>query len=150
MRMNISVPDELAERVRKLGVPISAVCQKALRAAVEDAARRAAFSGDLGQVVARLRATVVAAEDAERRDGEIDGREWAELWATARELSTLPRDWRGGLDGTSDTLIAFMSEKYGDTSIDVDDSERQIYWQSFRYAALELWDTVREELWSTE
>lgn len=35
--MNISVPDELAEQVRTLKIPISTVCQKALRDAVETA-----------------------------------------------------------------------------------------------------------------
>lgn len=39
MRMNISVPDELAEQVRALDLPISAVCQKALRNAVDNASR---------------------------------------------------------------------------------------------------------------
>ena len=31
MRMNISVPDELAEEVREQNLPISAICQRALR-----------------------------------------------------------------------------------------------------------------------
>lgn len=31
MRMNISVPDELAEQVRERNLPISAICQRALR-----------------------------------------------------------------------------------------------------------------------
>jgi hypothetical protein len=36
-RMNISVPDALAEDARRLGVPVSAVCQRALR---EEVSRR--------------------------------------------------------------------------------------------------------------
>jgi Post-segregation antitoxin CcdA len=35
MRMNISVPDALAEEVRRRDVPISAVCQRALREEVD-------------------------------------------------------------------------------------------------------------------
>lgn len=35
MRMNISVPDELAEQVRHHDVPISAICQRALREEVD-------------------------------------------------------------------------------------------------------------------
>lgn len=35
-RLNISVPDDLAEEIRKYGVRTSEVCQKALRKAVED------------------------------------------------------------------------------------------------------------------
>jgi Post-segregation antitoxin CcdA len=36
MRMNISVPDDLAAAVRELDLPISAVCQAALRAEVDN------------------------------------------------------------------------------------------------------------------
>ena len=35
MRMNISVPDDLAEAVRGLQLPVSAICQNALREEVE-------------------------------------------------------------------------------------------------------------------
>lgn len=38
--MNISVPDELAEQVRTLKIPISETCQRALRNAVESATLR--------------------------------------------------------------------------------------------------------------
>jgi Post-segregation antitoxin CcdA len=37
--MNISVPDDLAERVRELDLPISRICQAALRSAADAAAR---------------------------------------------------------------------------------------------------------------
>ncbi len=37
MRMTISVPDELGEQIRELGLPISSICQKGLRTAVENA-----------------------------------------------------------------------------------------------------------------
>lgn len=40
VRMNISVPDELAEQVRTLKIPISETCQRALRDAVESALLR--------------------------------------------------------------------------------------------------------------
>src|ERR1700726_3007644 len=35
MRMNISVPDALAEEVRQRNIPISSVCQRALREEVD-------------------------------------------------------------------------------------------------------------------
>lgn len=38
--MNISVPDELAEQVRAMKIPISETCQRALREAVETARLR--------------------------------------------------------------------------------------------------------------
>jgi hypothetical protein len=39
MRMNISVPDDLAEQVRARDLPISSICQDALRQALETAER---------------------------------------------------------------------------------------------------------------
>jgi post-segregation antitoxin (ccd killing protein) len=48
VRLNISVPDTLAEEVRQYGVPVSAVCQRALRGEVarlrDPAARDVAVS----------------------------------------------------------------------------------------------------------
>lgn len=41
--MNVSLPDELAARVRKHGVAISAVCQAALRAELDRKAMPARF-----------------------------------------------------------------------------------------------------------
>lgn len=35
MRINISVPDVLADEVRRRGIPVSAVCQRALRDELE-------------------------------------------------------------------------------------------------------------------
>lgn len=40
MRLNISVPDDLAERVRALDLPVSRICQDALRYAADAAGRR--------------------------------------------------------------------------------------------------------------
>lgn len=40
-RLNISVPDELAERVRSLGLRVSEICQKALQEAAESAEEEA-------------------------------------------------------------------------------------------------------------
>lgn len=39
MRMNISVPDDLAEQTRAYALPVSKICQAALAAAVADAAK---------------------------------------------------------------------------------------------------------------
>jgi post-segregation antitoxin (ccd killing protein) len=49
MRMNISVPDDLAEAVRELHLPISAICQNALREAVEKFMADTAAGNDASQ-----------------------------------------------------------------------------------------------------
>jgi Post-segregation antitoxin CcdA len=51
MRMNISVPDTLAEEVRRREVPISAVCQRALR---DEVARLAARSREIARGMEKI------------------------------------------------------------------------------------------------
>ena len=54
MRMNISVPDTLAGDVRRLGLPVSAICQRALH---DEVCRRLRTEDSaLEQVIADLRA----------------------------------------------------------------------------------------------
>lgn len=43
MRMNISVPDDLAYKTRELGLPISKICQAALATAVAEASRNGVY-----------------------------------------------------------------------------------------------------------
>lgn len=50
MRMNISVPDELAEQVRTRDLPISAICQDALREAVEMHDKKERTMTDMQQI----------------------------------------------------------------------------------------------------
>ncbi|MFY1687480.1 Clp protease N-terminal domain-containing protein [Plantactinospora sp. WMMB782] len=78
-KINVYLPDELAEAVRVAGIPVSAVCQRALEQAVRrvTAIRQAAL-GDLddADLAARLphftpraRAAVLLAVDRSREDG---------------------------------------------------------------------------------
>jgi post-segregation antitoxin (ccd killing protein) len=54
MRLNISVPDTLADEVRRLRLPVSAICQRALN--VEVGRRLSTEDSALEQVIADLRA----------------------------------------------------------------------------------------------
>jgi ATP-dependent Clp protease ATP-binding subunit ClpC len=58
-KINVYLPDELAEAVREAGIPVSAVCQRSLEQAVRRVADlRAAVAGrqDLGEALAHLTA----------------------------------------------------------------------------------------------
>ncbi|GAA3446904.1 Clp protease N-terminal domain-containing protein [Planomonospora venezuelensis] len=77
-KINVYLPDDLAEAVRKLGVPVSAICQRALKQAVRriTAIRQTTLeeleSGDLSErlprFTARARTTVKLAIDQARAE----------------------------------------------------------------------------------
>jgi post-segregation antitoxin (ccd killing protein) len=140
MRMNISVPDALAEQVRTYDLPISAICQKALNTAVRNVERRAALGGDLDEVAERLRGTVDDATKAKRAHGRHDGIAYAKYYATADDLKQL----EGGIyDLTSPSLIDFMSATLGRLvpSVDIDNTDP--YWAGFLAGTTEVWEAVR-------
>ncbi|GAA2973675.1 Clp protease N-terminal domain-containing protein [Actinokineospora diospyrosa] len=77
-KVNVYLPDELADAVREAGVPLSAICQRALEQSVRRiAAIRATALGDLGtdptasltQFTDRARAVVTLAITRARADG---------------------------------------------------------------------------------
>lgn len=144
MRMNISVPDDLAEQVRALDLPISAVCQQALSTAV----REAKFTGALDKVADRLRSTIDAQDVRRRKEGLDDGIEWARMYATADELSQLANGDSDALHSTSETLVAFKSAQLGQDviSVDVRAEEDWPYWESFMLGAARVWDAVHDRI----
>ena len=56
MRFNLYVPDELGQRIKSLDLPIAAICQPALRAAVERRELGGPDALTLEERVARLEA----------------------------------------------------------------------------------------------
>jgi ATP-dependent Clp protease ATP-binding subunit ClpA len=78
-KINVYLPDELAEAVRESGVPVSAICQRALETSVKRVtAIRAATIGELGgddpttklpHFTERARVTVKIAIERAREDG---------------------------------------------------------------------------------
>ncbi len=61
MRMNISVPDDLAHKTRELGLPISKICQAALAEAVAEASRNGTYGeAPLRAALDRLEADLAA------------------------------------------------------------------------------------------
>lgn len=141
MRMNISVPDELAEQVRARDLPISAICQRALSAAVRDDEQRAMLGGDLDEVAERLRGTVDATFKAKFANGRDDGIAWAKHYATVDDLTRLASEGVAALGPASPSLVEFVSATRGQrvTSVDIVVSA---YWDGFAAGAVEVWKVV--------
>lgn len=91
MRMNISVPDELAEQVRARELPISGICQDALRKAVELDEKKEKILTDLDSVVERLRGTQDSARLDAVEHGRALGDRWAREWASFDELKDVAK-----------------------------------------------------------
>ncbi|WP_416978676.1 type II toxin-antitoxin system CcdA family antitoxin [Streptomyces sp. T028] len=146
--MNISVPDELAEQVRARDLPISAICQDALRKAVDRHHVKENVMSDIAAVVERLRGTIDDAAREKRQEGRADGIRWAKEYSTAAELEEMASYQGGGGDLTDHTLLAFQSDKtnspdsYFAVRVDVEDP----YWEAFIAGAAEVWDVVAERL----
>lgn len=145
MRMNISVPDELAEQVRAHDLPISAICQEALRKAVERARLQEKAMNDIEAVAARLRGTAVEANQDKHDEGYDDGVRWAKQYATRDDLSYMSSS---GYDADSEellqlpSLVDYIGAKHhlNLTSVRVDHSDP--YWQGFIRGAGEVWEAV--------
>jgi hypothetical protein len=143
MRMNISVPDELAEQVRTLNIPISHVCQKALSAEVQVAQRQAAFVGDFNVVAARLRSTRSEESIMKFEEGFDHGFAWAKDCATFAELKYLAEEELLDQYDDTHTIVAFVSGLTGQhvTSVNTRDGDRS-YWEGFINGAHDVWTSV--------
>lgn len=148
MRMNISVPDDLAEQVRALDLPISGICQRALGEAVTAAERRAKFADDLDAVADRLRGTVDLANHGKRVEGRRDGIIWAKEYASVRDLTRLADGESDGIHPQSPSLLAFKSAQTGQNvvSVDIDLDDDEPYWDGFMAGAMEVWEAVYDRV----
>jgi post-segregation antitoxin (ccd killing protein) len=145
--MNISVPDELAEQVRTLKIPISETCQRALRKAVEDAQTADALLSDIEAVAARLRGTIADEDREQHEEGRQDGIKWAKKYATARELEDMASyDGRGGDFQDDHSLVAFMTDKNRANVVSVKLDVEEPYGAGFVAGAGEVWNAVADRI----
>lgn len=143
MRMNISVPDELADQVRTRNLPTSSICQDALREAVEMHDKKERTMTDIQAVVERLRGT----QDEERRRNLDEGRELGILWAkenaTADELRQVANGDRLTFERSSpESLIGFYDEVEHDFNAEYADEHNE----GFVAGAREVWEAVERLL----
>ncbi|MER6355680.1 type II toxin-antitoxin system CcdA family antitoxin [Streptomyces sp. NPDC001634] len=145
MRMNISVPDELAEQVRARDLPISSICQDALRKAVDLAEKKEQIMTDMQAVVERLRAT----QNEERQRHIDEGRElgilWAKQYATADELRQVAEgdgeDYERGIGSG-----AGIAEFYQEVENNYDEEYQEEHNDAFVEGAREVWEAVKHLL----
>ncbi|KUO15271.1 type II toxin-antitoxin system CcdA family antitoxin [Streptomyces dysideae] len=90
-KINVYVPDALAERVKAAGISVSPICQRALEEEVRRMEAQQKASAELLEVAARLRATQpeagIGGEEGSR--GHQAGLNWARTTATYEELSEM-------------------------------------------------------------
>lgn len=144
MRMNISVPDELAERVRTLDLPISSICQSALKNAADAAEKRAELADDdLAKVAARLRGTVDAKYVEIRLGGYEDGKRWAKGWASLDELKDFAEKDVPPVIEAPHSLTDFVGDKHNAlvTSVRIA-AEDDGYWLGFYEGVRDIWKAV--------
>jgi hypothetical protein len=146
VRLNISVPDDLAEQVRAHDLPISAICQTALRSEVELAKKKEQIMTDLDVVVDRLRGTQDEARKRHYDEGRALGVLWAKTWATFDDLKRVAE---GDLDNFirfdtgNDSMLEFYDslDDHGMESAYADDHNL-----GFIAGAAEVWDAVKHRL----
>ena len=91
-KINVYLPDELAEQVRHHGITVSAVCQRALTQEVKSMEAKEAATSDVEAVAVRLRQTITEEDTRLHAEGREDGAQWAKTKATWTELQEVS-DW---------------------------------------------------------
>ncbi len=139
-KVNVYLPDDLAEQVKRLAVPVSATCQHALTQEVRRMEALRTATTDIEATAKRLRGTVEEQDTEHRQDGLEAGTEWAKTYATWSELEDLVR-WDGDIRLDDDhSLIGFMQHRdyHG-----IEFSTWEPYWQGFLEGAEKVRETVR-------
>jgi post-segregation antitoxin (ccd killing protein) len=144
-KVNVYLPDDLAEEVRAAKLSLSPVCQRAIRKELDEVKIRRAATTDLAAVAERLNATIDGEDAVSYQEGREDGIEWAREHATASELRWLVTKFEpgSGSDFQGDhSLIAFESAKHGKNVISVRHEEGNPYWHGFIDGAREVLNAV--------
>ena len=89
-KVNVYLPDQLADGVRRHGIPLSQVCQRALEDEIAKRDVRAAVGeAQLKAAARRLKASRERADEERRAQSRRLGRKWALEDAEAPELAEL-------------------------------------------------------------
>jgi post-segregation antitoxin (ccd killing protein) len=132
MRMNISVPDDLAKEVRDLDIPISRICQQALDREVRRVKMTRIPTRDLQALAERLFNAEDLANAETFQDGYDDGMEWALKYASSmeelQEIADL-HDTEFRFSVNTESICDFYSAKIMETviSTDLDSSNPETY-----------------------
>jgi post-segregation antitoxin (ccd killing protein) len=138
-KVNIYLPDDLADEARKAKLSLSPVCQRAIRKELHDVKIKESATSDIEKVAARLN-TTIDEEEAELRDyGRKDGIEWARESATASELRIVVEE--GQAPESAWESIRSGVEAYEGRPL-IDWSDGTPYWRGFCAGAAEVWVAV--------
>jgi post-segregation antitoxin (ccd killing protein) len=143
VRLNISVPDQLAAQARAHGIPLSETCQRALGAAIAAAEAREDVMTDIDAVAERLRANTNAHDLAVQGEGRRDGIKWAKDYATAEDLRRAAGWDRDGKFPAPPSLAAFARAELGASGVGSRLSPDNPYGAGFIAGAREVWTAVR-------
>jgi hypothetical protein len=128
--MNISVPDDLAQQVRELDIPISHVCQQALRSEVLRVKMTRIPTRDLEALAERLFDAGDLAEASEFQCGYDEGMEWALKYASSmeelKEIASLYEEevhFMVNIESMNDFYSAKLGQSVSGTRFDSDDAE---------------------------
>lgn len=146
-KVNVYLPDELAAEAKAAGLPLSPICQLAIRKELDELAIAQSVTADLETVAARLNATIDAEDVEQRHDGREDGIAWAREYATASELRWIVDAFEPGTGGdfereSFDSMLDFVSAKEGTWALSWR-HEDNAYWRGFVAGAEEVLEAVR-------
>ena len=146
-KVNVYLPDDLADEARAAKLSLSPICQKAIRKELKKVQAKQAATKELEAVAARLNDTIDDEENDEQwDDGRDDGVAWAQMYATAAELRSIVTDFEPGRGGDFEnhSICRFMGDKTGDNvfSVGHNDDEAGPYWSAFIAGAREVLEAV--------
>nr|WTB31191.1 type II toxin-antitoxin system CcdA family antitoxin [Streptomyces sp. NBC_00830] len=142
--MNISVPDQLAEQVRARDLPISAICQEALRKAVELNEKKEKTMPDLQAVAERLRQTRDEEEVKQHTEGIELGRVWAKDWATYDELKSVVEAEHFTVGQGEIWHDGSLKDFYKEVEHHFREEYMDAHCEGFVVGAGDVWDAVKE------
>ena len=143
-KVNIYLPDELADEVKAAKLSLSPVCQRAIREELGRMQAREAATRDIKGVAARLKATIADEEREDMESGHGEGVKWAREYATAAELQYIAEDFepgRGGPFADDHTICRLVSDQSGEDVVAVSHAD-DAYWAGFIAGACEVWAAV--------
>ncbi len=88
-RVNVYLPDDLAQRVKERGIQVSPVCQRALEKEVNVRSSDLMAEHDVERIITRLRDTQSEDDLREQEIGRSLGGQWAREVCTLKELETV-------------------------------------------------------------
>jgi hypothetical protein len=145
-KVNVYLPDDLAEDARAAKLSLSPICQAAIREELDRMNAVKAASRDIKAVASRLNATIADDVRQQAREGRANGIVWARKYATAADLRFIARDFEPGGGWTFDldtfpSICAFAGDRDRENVISVGHEDTP-YWRGFIEGASEILKAV--------